>query len=452
MGNPQPSFSSRRRFNDQDLTSLYTQVSGNGGYLKLTAVGAGASAVKEQWKKHPIHTHIETSNKGRVRNSINGLVYKQAIDRYGYPKLAFTYNGKKWYYTVHRLVAESWVPNPENKPQVNHKDGIKTNNSPSNLEWNTEKENINHSYDNSLNKNKISVIFTDTETSETVLYRSLKEVAKKLGIYPSALVPLIRYSNINPIFGRYILKITDEEALWNTSNTVNFGKPLYVLDLVEEVSYKYSSSLMAAYFTSIRSLGLFTKGLLKLSKLGYIISDDKSLITDYEPLVNKEEVIEYRNNYRLIPYTKRDPCYLLYDYYNKKEYSFDLIQDVLDFLNRQEPTDHIVTLAAIRSCFCLKEKTKLAKGFGTKPIKSNLDWHIWPEEVILSSKYGCFAPTAVYEVIKNENKTLVFSAFNLCRFLGIRVDGSESHVKLNKLLQSFNSPDISFKRLTALVI
>lgn len=70
------------------------------------------------------------------------------IDRCGYHEVIL--NGKQ--YRVHRLVAETFIPNPENKPCVNHKDGNKKNNKANNLEWCTYSENTVHAYQTGLEK------------------------------------------------------------------------------------------------------------------------------------------------------------------------------------------------------------------------------------------------------------------------------------------------------------
>lgn len=63
-----------------------------------------------------------------------------------YKKVNMNQNGKRVTKKIHRLVAESFIPNPLNKPQVNHIDGNKENNQVKNLEWVTASENISHSY------------------------------------------------------------------------------------------------------------------------------------------------------------------------------------------------------------------------------------------------------------------------------------------------------------------
>jgi hypothetical protein len=106
----------------------------------------------------------EVSNFGRVKSIkrlrrtkgggvtfVSERMLKPAIDHFGYCKVVLTKNGKRHYYKVHRLVAIAFIPNPENKPEVNHKDGDKTNNCITNLEWNTPTENKRHAFAMGLN-------------------------------------------------------------------------------------------------------------------------------------------------------------------------------------------------------------------------------------------------------------------------------------------------------------
>ena len=64
----------------------------------------------------------------------------------GYYTVCMRKNNKTYRTPIHRLVATMFIPNPENKPQVNHKNGIRTDNNVSNLEWVTCSENIQHAY------------------------------------------------------------------------------------------------------------------------------------------------------------------------------------------------------------------------------------------------------------------------------------------------------------------
>lgn len=85
----------------------------------------------------------QVSSWGRVKNSRTGRVLKFGYSR-GYLHVVLYKNCKYKKYSVHRLVAKTFIPNPQNKPQVNHKDEDKENNHVENLEWCTAKENNNH--------------------------------------------------------------------------------------------------------------------------------------------------------------------------------------------------------------------------------------------------------------------------------------------------------------------
>lgn len=79
-----------------------------------------------------------------------GRVLKQQNTKKGYLRVDLTKDGVRRSHQIHRLVAEAFIPNPEGKEQVNHRDGCKLNNAVSNLEWNSNEENILHANENGL--------------------------------------------------------------------------------------------------------------------------------------------------------------------------------------------------------------------------------------------------------------------------------------------------------------
>ena len=91
----------------------------------------------------------QISNFGNVKR-IQSNKYIKPHNEKGYIRVALCKNNKVKHLYLHRLIATAFIPNPENKSDVNHKDGNKMNNKINNLEWTTRKENMNHAKDTGL--------------------------------------------------------------------------------------------------------------------------------------------------------------------------------------------------------------------------------------------------------------------------------------------------------------
>jgi hypothetical protein len=123
----------------------------------------------------------EVSNLGRFRNK-NGTLLKPFITHGGYLMIALCNKGTKTNIRLHRLIAKMFIPNPDCKPEVNHKNGIKTDNRAINLEWCTKSENMKHAYKNGLQAKGKHPIRKVQCLEDGLIYSTIGEAARTYNI------------------------------------------------------------------------------------------------------------------------------------------------------------------------------------------------------------------------------------------------------------------------------
>ena len=166
-----------------------------------------------EFKTIPEAPNYEVACDGTVRNRNTNRPLKPHAGGTS-PYLLYSLKNNKKYLNrlLHRLVAQAFIPNPENKPHVNHKDGNKLNNNIENLEWVTVSENNQHMYDTGLKKykplhykGKSGALHNRSKGVRCVesgaVYGSMSEAERKLGIGQSGVSWSIK--NKAPINGMH---------------------------------------------------------------------------------------------------------------------------------------------------------------------------------------------------------------------------------------------------------
>lgn len=143
-------------------------------------------------KKIEGYENYSISEDGRVYNTKFGRNIKHNLNSIGYSRVSLSNKGKQKQLLVHRLVAQAFIPNPNNLPEVNHKDGNKRNNNVDNLEWTTRSENEEHAYRTGLQLQKN----TPEQAAMIRFLYSLggitqKELARIYGVRPQSISYII---------------------------------------------------------------------------------------------------------------------------------------------------------------------------------------------------------------------------------------------------------------------
>lgn len=142
--------------------------------------------------KYPQKVELKVLNeilfvKNGAKKHMKERILKGGLDRYGYTHVGLCDGNKRKTFLVHRLVTEAFIANPDNKPQVNHKDEVKTNNCVDNLEWMTNKENANYGTrtERQAKTQSKSVAQYSKDGKLIKIWTSIKEAGLQLGLYRS---------------------------------------------------------------------------------------------------------------------------------------------------------------------------------------------------------------------------------------------------------------------------
>lgn len=155
----------------------------------------------EEWRVVSRNPRYEVSNQGRIRKVTTKRLKKYELNGNGYPSIRLGYGkaatGTR--YNIHRLVAEVFLPNPDNYPVVNHIDGDKLNNCVDNLEWCSYAHNNKHAYDHGLKTPYQRRISNDDRKSIGIMRRdgvSVRDIAKLYGVTESCIYHLFNRGQI----------------------------------------------------------------------------------------------------------------------------------------------------------------------------------------------------------------------------------------------------------------
>jgi|GEM_PF-754811 len=238
----------------------------------------------EAWKSYPEFPFIEGSSLGRVRTRdrvvrngrgkriVRGRILKQCFNGAGYLQVHFGVNGRPVTQLVHRIIAECLIPNPDNLPQVNHKDCDRTNNNVSNLEWCDASYNQRYREKYGVSNAEsqgFPVFAVDLTTLEVFRFPARAEAGRKLGVSDTG-VDMVIKGKYNQMNG-YWFTDADENAIEAVRSKLDkfgsvmvkkaSGRPIFAVNLTTLEVSRFPSQTEAG-----RALGVDPSSVTKVTK------------------------------------------------------------------------------------------------------------------------------------------------------------------------------------------
>lgn len=220
--------------------------------------------MREIWKPiESLKSKYYISDFGKIK-TLNGKILKPFNDKDGYECIRLHIKNEPYNKKIHRLVAEAFLPNPENKPTVNHINGIKSDNRVCNLEWATQRDNNLHSM--YVLGHRIKTVYQfDIYGNFIKEWQSAEIVAKEFGIKSNSITKVCL--GIHKTCCGYVWSYNKEI----NKNKLNFKKRyrIYQYDLKGNLIKVYDGIKLAQKETGIKNISAVCRGVQKTAG-GYI--------------------------------------------------------------------------------------------------------------------------------------------------------------------------------------